>query len=478
MLDGETLPHHILSHLHPTGAVGGAIRQRSVVAFEEGADVVSGALAVVHGHDDGRAAEGSVAGGKDHRVGGAHGAEVGAHPVGQHHVQGVELLADPLLPDGGDHHAALDLVLAAGHRERLSPTVLPRFPEGGGDTAQAEAPLCSGFDSDRLGVVDELDALLQGPIELDTPSRYLLRAAAVDDSDLFAAGKAPGDPTRVHGHIPATDDDDGFGKRRALSGVDSAQETHPVHDLRVVLARDVHGLAPPGPYGEQNGVVTLFELVERNVPAQCSLEMDPQPFALVGQSLDVLVDHPTGQAEGGNPPRHQATQAIAHLIHVDGVAGDAQIVGGGEACRSGTHDADRLGTRDRYWRRVAAVTDLVHDEALEVADLQRAVAVGAAAGRLAGSVADASADGAEGVGGGDGLKGFGVLPLPDQGDVGGSIRAHRTGDLTGGGHKVRVPRVVAGAGGRVGHLDALKVVDAHVTFTRGQVSRRDRRSGS
>ena len=65
-----------------------------------------------------------------------------------------------------------------------------------------------------------------------------------------------------------------------------------------------------------------------------------------------------------------------------------------------------------------------------------------AAGRLAGRVADATADGAEGVGGGDGFEGACEVFFPDIAYVGGCVGADGAGDLAGGGDVVDVAGVV------------------------------------
>ena len=91
--------------------------------------------------------------------------------------------------------------------------------------------------------------------------------------------------------------------------------------------------------------------------------------------------------------------------------------------------------------------------------LHRAVAVDTPAGGLAGGVAYPAADGAEGIGGGDRLEGALVVLVPDVGDVGRRISADRTGDLARGGDVVDVAGVVLVLRRRVGHQDAVDVVD-------------------
>jgi hypothetical protein len=206
---------------------------------------------VVHGHDDGRAAEGAVARGEDLGVFGAHALEVGPHPVPVH--QALRLLAD-----GGDHHAAVDLVLRARDRHRPAAAVLRvGLAHLGAHTGKRQL-VALLHHRHLLGVVDELDALLEGALELVLAGRDLLRAAAVDHFYVLAAGHAERRAAGIHRDVAAADHHHGLGQLWALAGVDPAQEGDAVDYPRVVLAGDSHVLAPPGPDGEQHRVVLLL----------------------------------------------------------------------------------------------------------------------------------------------------------------------------------------------------------------------------
>ena len=211
--------------------------------------------------------------------------------------------------------------------------------------------------------------------------------------------------------------------------------------------------------------MALLELIETDVAAKSGVEVNVQALALVREAIDILVDDAGWQAESGNPPDHHATEAVTHFVDVDGVAGDAQVVRRCQPGGAGADNADGLLLRYRHRRWIAAVSHLIHDKALEIANLQRSVTVGAAARRLAGGITDAAADGAEGIGRGNRLEGLFVFALPDLGDVGGGVGADRTGDLTRCGHKVDVAGVILSPWGRVGHLDSVQVVNGHLNYT-------------
>ena len=164
---------------HPPGAERRAVGHRVLPALQEGLHVVGRPVAVLHGHDDGRAAEGAVAGGEDLVV-----IRCAWNPRSvltrslAIRPQTGQLIALGLLADRGDHHAAVDVVLGA----------LDHEPAGAGRrrrarrarSARISAPGRCPFSDDLelQGVVDELDALLERALQLVAPGRDLLGACA------------------------------------------------------------------------------------------------------------------------------------------------------------------------------------------------------------------------------------------------------------------------------------------------------------
>ena len=460
----ECLPLEILRHRHAAGAVRGAVGKRIGAAFEKRLDVVGRALAVVHGHDDGRAAEGAVARGEHLRVARAHAVEARAHPPGVHQRRALQLLADALLSDRRDHHAALDIMLAAGDRHRAAPAVLAGLA---GPCLHAAQPQAAAVRLHRHlpGVIDELDAFGRGAVELELPRRNLVRAAPVDDLDVLAPGQTPGHPARIHGHVTAADHHHRFRHLGACARIDPPQEAHTVDDTLVVLARDAHGLSPPGADGEQHGVVPGLELGQAHVTPERRARVHGEPLAFRGEAIEVFLDDAGRQPKRRDAPHHHAAGTLGHLVDVHLEAGDTQIVRRHQPGRSGTDDAHALRARDRYRRRVVVVTDRVHHVAFQIAYLHGPVAVGAPARRFARGVAHAPADGAEGVGGRDRLEGLCELPLPDVGEIGRRIGADGAGHLAGGRHEMEIGRVVGVLRRRLPHEYPVDVIDRHARPT-------------
>ena len=171
-------------------------------------------MAVVHRVDDRRGAERTVAGGEDLRVGGAHRVPVRRHLVVLQQPARAEVLRVGLLPDREHDHPAGQIVLRARDLDREPAAVRPGLAELGRPAAERE-PVAARDDLDRLGVVDELDPLLDRAVELVLARGDLVGAAPVDDLHVLAPGEPARDPARVHRDVAGADDDR---RARAASG--------------------------------------------------------------------------------------------------------------------------------------------------------------------------------------------------------------------------------------------------------------------
>ena len=218
-------------------------------------------------------------------------------------------------------------MLAPFDRYRAAAPVVVRLAERGLHALEREL-VAARDHCNLLGVVEELDVLLDRMVELDLAGWNLAGAAAIDDLDVLAAGQALRDPAGIHRDVAATDHHHRLRHLGALARVHSAQEPHSVDDPLVLLSRNPHRLAPPGADGEQDRVVALLELPEAHLAAERGVEVHLEPGATLHQPVDVLVDDAGREPEGRDPPDHHAPEAVRHLVDVHRVAGDAEIVRG------------------------------------------------------------------------------------------------------------------------------------------------------
>ena len=249
VLAADDLPIRILRRRYAAGAEGRTVRHGILATIQMCLDVVGGTMAVLHGHDDGGAAEGAIAPGENFGVRGAHGFPIGAHAVYVHQPSRFQFLALAFLADGENHQATCEVVFAATDIFRLAAAILAGFTQLRDDAAQGKALV--RFDRGHgLRVVQELHTLLDGSVELILARRYFLGTPAIDHLDLLATRKTQCGATGIHRHVAAAHDDDGLGHRRAFARIDAAKEAHAIDDTRIIPALNVHGFTPPRSDGQ------------------------------------------------------------------------------------------------------------------------------------------------------------------------------------------------------------------------------------
>src|SRR4029078_545287 len=89
--------------------------------------------------------------------------------------------------------------------DRRAPPARARLAQPGAHAAQHEAAVVRVVHARRLHVVDALDALLEGAVELVLARRYLLRPAPVQHLHLLAARQAARGAAGVHGDVAGAD---------------------------------------------------------------------------------------------------------------------------------------------------------------------------------------------------------------------------------------------------------------------------------
>ena len=228
-----------------------------------------------------------------------------------------------------------------GHVHRRPPPGLVRVPQRRRHAAQRE-PVAGRHDRRLLGVVDELDPLLDRALQLDPARRDLRRTAPVDHLHVAAARQPLRDAAGVHGDIAAAHHRHRLRHLRPRALVHVAQELHAVDHTGAVLARNAHLPAPPGADGEDHRIVALLELIQRHVAPERRLQMNLHPGAAPHHAVEVLIDDAGRQAEGRDAPDHHAAEAVRHLVDMHRVARDREVVRRGQPGRARAHHGDAL----------------------------------------------------------------------------------------------------------------------------------------
>ena len=197
------------------------------------------------------------------------------------------------------------------------------------------------IDADRLGVVDELDPLLDRAVQLVLARRDLVGAAAVHDLHVLAAGQALGDAAGIHGDVAAADDEHGRRQGGPLAAVHPAQELDAVDDLRIDRRwRCRRPFAHHAPIVSRTASWRVLELVQGDARPSAQVEVDVDTRAAPKDPVDVLVEDPRRATEGRDAPGHIAAEQVRELVDVHLEAGFGEVLRRGQARRA----------RCRRWR--------------------------------------------------------------------------------------------------------------------------------
>ena len=244
---------------------------------------------------------------------------------------------------------------------------------------------------------EELYALLLRLLDLDGIGGHIALLPAVGDGDLRA--EADGGAGHVHRDVAAADDDDLFADGGLGAGVDLAQEIDAAPDALELLARDAEGGGLLRADGEIKRVKALgAQLVERHVPAD--LDTAAEDHAELLQNVDLGVEDGLLEAEVRDAVAEHTAGLVVFIEDGDLVVVRREEVGAAQARGARADDGDLLVAEVIELLRDKAGVALelaVGDEALDLVDGDGAVNVAAGADILALAVADAAADGGEGV---------------------------------------------------------------------------------
>ncbi len=250
------------------------------------------------------------------------------------------------------------------------------------------------------------DALLQRLLELEIVRRHFLARAAIDDNRLGGAEPAGGAGGVERGVAAAVDDDFAAEQRRPLA-LHRAQEAHRVEDPRRPAGRDIGAPGDMGPDGEERRVEAApahggFDVVDLGIED----ELDPHRH----NAPDLGVEHVARQAIFGDAEAHHTAGQRPSLADRHPMAEAPQMIGGGEARRSGADDEHALARFAlRLVERPAFGDRDVAEEPLDRIDADRLVDLGAVAGGFARVIADAAHHGGQRIVFGQGAPGVLVL---------------------------------------------------------------------
>ena len=258
-------------------------------------------------------------------------------------------------------------------------------------------PAVFALDGNGFMLEEELHALFLRLGHLGGIGGHVALPAAVGHGDIRA--EAHGRAGHVHGHVAAADHDNLFADGRTHAGADLAQEVDAAPDALELLARDAERGALLRADGEIEGLEALSaKLIERHIPADFDAAAEDHTQLL--EHVDLRVKHGLLQTEARDPVTQHAARLVILLEDRDLIVVGGEEVGTAQAGGAGADDGD-LFVREvvklfRHEARIA-LEFAVGDEFLDLVDGDGAVDIAAGAGFLAFAVADAAADGGQGV---------------------------------------------------------------------------------
>ena len=122
--------------------------------------------------------------------------------------------------------------------------------------------------------------------------------------------------------------------------VDVEQELDGAQHAVEVVAGQVEVAAPSGADRQEQRVVAVEQLVERwrrRPTRKRELDVDAE----LDDGVDLAGDELAGEAVLGDAEHHHPAEPVGRLVDGDRVAGQAQLVGGGQPGRPAADDADR-----------------------------------------------------------------------------------------------------------------------------------------
>ena len=219
--------------------------------------------------------------------------------------------------------------------------------------------------------------------------RHLRPGPPVDDDGLVRAEPA-GHPGGVHGRVATAVHRDPAADHRLAAGRDRVQERHRVDDPAGVPGRDVDPLGQVRADGHE-------DRVEAAGPPLGDEVLDPvvqrEPHAQRGDPGHLAVEDVPRQPVRRDAVAHHAARLTERVADLDLVSPHRQVIGRGQAARTGTDDQDPLArTRRRRIEAPPLGEREVAEEALRRMDGDGAVELGPVAAGLARVVADPAVD--------------------------------------------------------------------------------------
>ena len=222
-------------------------------------------------------------------------------------------------------------------------------------------------------------------LDLEVVRRHALARAAIDD-DRLGRAQPLGGARGIDGGIAAAVNHDAPAEQRLVFAFHRPQHGDGIENFRGRTGGNIGALADMGADGEKCRIEAAgFHAVDDAVDFAVELQHD----AKVENSVDLGIEHVARQTIFGNSEAHHAAGKRTGLMDLDRMTHAPQVIGRGQARRTGADDQHALAAVGLRRREFPAVADRrVAEETLDRIDADRFVDMRAIAGVFAGVIAD------------------------------------------------------------------------------------------
>ncbi len=238
---------------------------------------------------------------------------------------------------------------------------------------------------------------------------------------------------------------DGFSLVDIRQEIDAVESFEPLFFPRYAQ----FGVAPQSE-GQQHRIVALFKGLDANLGAKGAVEVHRDARTTVQDPCDIGLYEPAGQAKRWNSPGYHAAQASMFFINIDCIARFGQVLGGGQSRRTRSDNCDCFGLCNRKRLEAMPLSDLLRDEAFEIANRYGPVALSPSALRFTGLCADPPADRRERIACRNDFECSLEILLCNKAHIGWNIRSQRAALAAGRGNVVGIEILVVRIGWRYG----------------------------
>jgi len=183
----------------------------------------------------------------------------------------------------------------------------------------------------------DLHALGDGGVDLPLVGGHLPAGPSIDQRHLVDVVPDRGSGC-IDGRVATSDDHDALAHLHWLTQRELPEEIHTVDDVLALLTGDVEPATVVGASGDEDGVGSVDDLVDRHVAADTAIGLEHDTE--MTNRVEIPLQHVWGESEIRDPHRQHATQDRQRFVHRGPVPEQCELVRRRQSRRPGADDRD------------------------------------------------------------------------------------------------------------------------------------------